>query len=274
MTARWPQDWGRISAPFECSGVHVALQSAIARRAQAHGSKDCMIDKETVTVSIWPLAVSPGRLAALHAVLSRDEQDRVGKMKHEQTAREFVVSRGMAREVLASACGCASTDIVLANAPRGKPHLVDPPSPLTFNLSHSGGYCALAIGAVPAIGVDIEVLRDTVGEFAKNVFSEREALAYAAYPPAERMGVFFRAWVAKEAYLKATGHGLAGGLKSLEIDLTAAPDIRPLAIGGNADTLTAWQFHGFDVTDTVAGAVAISTGGRPVDIRVDHIGVE
>lgn len=233
-----------------------------------------MNDKETVTVSIWPLAVSPGRLTALQAVLSREEQDRAGKMKHEQAAREFVVSRGRAREVLASACGCAPTDIVLANGPRGKPRLVDPPSPLTFNLSHSGGYCALAIGAVPAIGVDIEALRDTVGDFTKNVFSRREALAYAAVPPAERMHVFFRAWVAKEAYLKATGHGLAGGLKSLEIDVSAAPDIRPLTIGGDADAPSAWKFQGFDVTDTIAGAVAISTGDRPVKIWIHHIDVE
>ena len=233
-----------------------------------------MSGEETVTVSVWPLAVSAARLAALHAVLSADEQERAGRIKLESVAREFVVSRGITREVLASACGCAPAEIVLATGARGKPRLVSPSSPLTFNLSHSGGYCALAVGAFPAIGVDIEALRDTVGDIAKNVFSAREAASYAAVAPADRMRVFFRGWVAKEAYLKATGAGLAGGLKSLELDLTAAPDIRPLAIGGDEAAPRAWRFQGFDVTDTIAGAVAIETGGRDLEIRIRHIDAE
>ena len=227
-----------------------------------------------VTISVWPLAVSAARLAALKSLLSDDEKERASRFKLETAAREFVISRGITREVLAAACGCTPTEIVLAIGARGKPRIVNPPSPLTFNLSHSSGYCALAVGAVPAIGVDIEALRDTVGDVAKNVFSAREAERYATVAPADRMRTFFRGWVAKEAYLKATGEGLGGGLKTLELDLSATTDIRPLAIGGDEAAARTWRFHGFDVTDSIVGAVAVSTCIRDIEIRIRHINAE
>jgi 4'-phosphopantetheinyl transferase len=230
-----------------------------------------MSGRATVTVSIWPLAASAARLAVFRTGLSVDEQDRANKFKHEPAAREFIIGRGMTKELLALACGRPQATIVLAAGFRGKPYLVNPPSRLAFNLSHSGGYCALAVGAVKAIGVDIEALRDTVGDLAKNVFTEREAAAYAAVAPADRRRVFFRGWVAKEAYLKATGQGLAGGLKSLELDLSAVPEIRPLAIEGDAEATQAWHFEGFDVAGSIAGAVAIATGDREIEVRINYI---
>jgi 4'-phosphopantetheinyl transferase len=228
----------------------------------------------SVTVSVWPLAVSTARLETLRAILSPEERARADRLRVEAVAREFVASRGMVRELLASECGCEPHAISIGIGARGKPYLEHPSSPFTFNLSHSGGYCALAVGAFPAIGVDIEALRDTVGDIAKNVFSVREAPGYAACAPADRMRVFFRAWVAKEAYLKGTGEGLAGGLKSLELNLTAGPDISPLAIGGDAAVPCAWKFQGFDVSEAIVGAVAIETNGLDVAIQIRHIDAE
>jgi 4'-phosphopantetheinyl transferase len=227
-----------------------------------------------ITVSIWPLAVSSARLAALRGLLSADEQERAAKIKLESVAREFVASRGIARELLADACGCAPSELVFAVGFRGKPRIEQPSGPLGFNLSHSGGYCALAIGNYTRLGVDIEQVRVTVGDIAKNVFSPREAARYATFPPADQMRVFFRAWVAKEAYLKATGAGLAGGLKSLELDLTADPQTRPFAIDADRDAPGAWRLHGFDVSETIVGALAVETGGREVAIEVRHIEAE
>jgi 4'-phosphopantetheinyl transferase len=228
----------------------------------------------SVTVSVWSLAVSSARLETFRALLSPDERARADRIGLGGLAQEFVASRGMVRELLASACGCEPRAISIGIGARGKPYLEHPSLPLAFNLSHSGGYCALAVGAFPAIGVDIQALRDTVGDIAKNVFSMREAAAYTAVAPADRMRVFFRAWVAKEAYLKAKGTGLAGGLKSLELDLTAVPNINPLAIGSDAASPCAWSFQSFDVTETIVGAVAIEKGCRDIAIRIRHIDAE
>jgi 4'-phosphopantetheinyl transferase len=225
-----------------------------------------MMSENTVTVTIWPLAVTGPRLEALHAVLSADEQARAGKTRVESAAREFIVSRGVARELLAAACGCAPGDIAFATGRHGKPLLERPLSAPSFNLSHSGGFCALAIGSYPHLGVDIEEIRPTVGDLARSVLTPREAVLYAAIEEADRMRAFFRAWVAKEAYLKATGDGLAGGLTSFELDITDGPEIRASAIRGDTVELSKWRFQGFGVSETIVGAVAVETGGREAEI--------
>jgi 4'-phosphopantetheinyl transferase len=238
-------------------------------KLQAHKMSD-----NAVTVTIWPLAVAGPRLEALRAVLSADELTRAGKMRLESAARQFIASRGVARKLLAAACGCAPGDLAFAAGRHGKPLLERPPSAPSFNLSHSGGFCALAIGNYPHIGVDIEEIRPTVGDLARSVLTPCEATLYAAIDEADRMRAFFRAWVAKEAYLKATGDGLAGGLTSFEIDIAVGPEIRASAIRGDTAELSKWHFQGFDVSETIVGAVAVETGGRSHEIEIRHIEAE
>ncbi|MBN9265582.1 MAG: 4'-phosphopantetheinyl transferase superfamily protein, partial [Hyphomicrobium sp.] len=107
-----------------------------------------------------------------------------------------------------------------------------------------------------------------------NVFSERELGLYAAIVPGDRTRAFFRSWVAKEAYLKATGDGLAGGLQSLETEPIADASIRPIAIGGDAGALRSWWFEGFDVSGGIVGAVAVDAGGAAIDFRLRRIDPE
>ena len=233
-----------------------------------------MTSQRIITVTIWPLAVSAARLEALRAVLSPEEQARANRISAESVARDFVAGRGMARELLAFECGCEPHAIAIGTGVRGKPYLEHPSLPFAFNLSHSGGYCALAVGDVTSLGVDIEAIRPTIGDFASSVFSPREAAQYAAIDDANRMRTFFRGWVAKEAYLKATGEGLAGGLKSFELNLTCGLEINPVAIRGDTIALAKWQFRGFDVLDTIVGAVAVESGGPMAEIRVRHVEAE
>ena len=232
-----------------------------------------MNDQGNVTVTIWPLAVSAARLDTLRALLSPAEQVRAGRIQRETVAREFIASRGVVRELLALECGCAPGDIAFGTAAHGKPYFERPSPPFAFNISHSGGYCALAIGAVARVGVDIEAVRATVGDLASSVLAPNEAAQYAALPPAERMRAFFRCWVAKEAYLKATGEGLAGGLKSLELAMTADAAVRPVAIRGDAAALAAWRFTGFEVGEAIVGAVAIESSD-PVEVCIRYIDAE
>ncbi len=230
-----------------------------------------MIELDSATVTIWPLHVSTRRLDTLRSLLSADELQRVARARTPSVARDFIAGRGVARELLAQACGCAPDDIAFDVDTLGKPRLAHPSIQLAFNISHSGGYCALAIGALDHIGVDIEAIRPTIGDLAQSVLSHREAARYDALAPAEQMRTFFRAWVAKEAYLKATGEGLGGGLKSLELDLTDTAVIRPIAIKGDAHAPKTWHFHGFDVGDSIVGAIAFPDPGRDVDVKIQHI---
>ncbi len=227
-----------------------------------------MPDPSSVLVQIWPLAVSQRRLETLRTHLSPDEREKADRIRAPATARDFVAVRGTTRELLAIECGCEPGDLKFAAGPQGKPFLASPSRPVTFNLTHSGGYCALATTRAARIGVDIEAIRPTVGDLAESVFTPREAAQYATIGDTERMRTFFRAWVAKEAYLKATGEGLGGGLHSVELNLTTGRDIRALSIRGSETQPAKWRFWGFDVRDTIVGAVVVDAGENTIEFDV------
>ena len=83
----------------------------------------------------------------------------------------------------------------------GKPYLQG--SPIYFNVSHSGGYLALAISNLP-VGVDIQETKAVrEGMYRKVVQPEEQCLIGA-----EREKDFLRLWALKESFVKAEGRGL------------------------------------------------------------------
>ena len=102
--------------------------------------------------------------------------------------------------------------------PEGRPFLPDFPG-LCISISHSGNYAAVGI-ADGKIGLDIQQIRPVMPALSDGRFfppRDRELLS-ACKTAAEKESLFFRIWTVREAYLKYTGAGLAGGLDSFEID--------------------------------------------------------
>ena len=80
-----------------------------------------------------------------------------------------------------------------------------PTDGLYWSVSHSN-QCVAAVVAPYAIGIDIEQIQDVSTQLKEQIASEAEwGLA-----PKNDPTLFFRYWTAKEAVLKATGHGLSG----------------------------------------------------------------
>ena len=76
------------------------------------------------------------------------------------------------------------------------------------------------------LGVDIEALDKRVSlPVARRYFSAREVSALDALAPEARPRRFLRLWTLKEAYLKAVGEGLAGGLDRMTFTLGDDPGI-------------------------------------------------
>ena len=82
------------------------------------------------------------------------------------------------------------------------------------------------------VGVDVERLRPVPDmlEIAACCFSERERAFLAELDGAERVDAFFRAWTRKEAWLKATGYGLALGPERVEVTMAAGEPARLLGV--------------------------------------------
>lgn len=86
---------------------------------------------------------------------------------------------------------------------QGRPHLPQGPD---FNLSHSGGLVALALGWEVRLGLDLEEVRPLPLEDFRSTLSQAEWRELEGLPrPWER---FLELWTAKESVLKAQGQGL------------------------------------------------------------------
>ncbi len=80
-----------------------------------------------------------------------------------------------------------------------------PTAGLYWSLSHSSR-CVAAVVAPYTVGIDIEEIRDVPDVLKNQVASEPEWQLAPVYDSE----LFFRYWTAKEAVLKAAGHGLPG----------------------------------------------------------------
>jgi len=143
--------------------------------------------------------------------LSVSELRRADQFKLASRREEFMAGRFLLRKLLEHHTGQDRASHEIITTEKGKPVCVGGPG---ISISHSEQHVFCALVGDGEIGIDVEVPpqpRDA-GKIASRFFSEQEA-AWVARDPDER---FLMLWVIKEAWLKATGLGLSGGLDSLE----------------------------------------------------------
>lgn len=102
--------------------------------------------------------------------------------------------------------------VELQHGPWGKPFLHPAHGSRTeFNVSHAGDWAVIAVGEARNLGIDIERVteNDDYEMLADRIMSARELNWYDKLLAGERCLAFYRAWVRKEAVLKATGCGLS-----------------------------------------------------------------
>ena len=123
----------------------------------------------------------------------------------------FLAGRTGVRLVAARHTGLAPGSLRMGSDERGKPFFAGLRD-LHFNLSHSGEAVMAAFSGVP-VGLDIECRgrsRDFAG-IARRFFLPGEADA-VLNSGSDQEDVFLKIWTAKEAIVKLSGEGLAGGL--------------------------------------------------------------
>lgn len=105
--------------------------------------------------------------------------------------------------------------VVLSRDDRGRPRLDH--AALDVNWSHSGEGLLVAGGPGVRVGVDLEREhpRPRALELARRFFAPPEQAWLEALAADRRAAAFLRLWCAKEAVLKAHGHGLSFGLHRL-----------------------------------------------------------
>jgi 4'-phosphopantetheinyl transferase len=222
-----------------------------------HESRKAGFTSGEVDLYWLPLDQPESIRRSLAALLSADEQARASRFVFDRHRHEYIVCRGMLRQLLSGYLGAPARDIRFAYGERGKPALATTSStPVEFNVSHAAGVAVFAFAGIP-VGVDVESLDRTVDcqELASRFFSSEESEQVLAQPPAERTEAFLNCWTRKEAYIKAIGDGLACPLDSFAVTLGPAEPARMKWIAG--DQAERWQMEAFRPADGYVGAVAI-----------------
>lgn len=192
--------------------------------------------------------------------LGNAERRRLAGIADEPSRLRFIAARLLARRLLRH-CDPDRPDWELAA--EGAPQVLNQPR-WHLSLSHSGDWVAAAVGS-QAIGIDIEhSLRPRrYLAIARHYFHASEADALEQGPEQQRLRRFLYQWTAREAYLKALGTGIAGGLLRLRVDFDS--DDRPrvqLCDGGSG-----WRFAYHHQTGLTA---CVAWRGDEIDIRRWH----
>jgi 4'-phosphopantetheinyl transferase len=222
-------------------------------------------------VHVWrvDLAVNAGAVSRLAADLSEDERARAARFTFERDARRFVVARGALRALLGRYLDASPRALAFTYGAHGKPALEGPGGALSFNLSHSGEVAVVAVGWRRTLGVDVELWRPLpdLDALAARSFAPRERAVLDALPEGERHPAFFRCWTRKEAFIKATGQGLAQPLDAFVVSLAPGEPARFLDIDGDPRALARWTLHDLPVPAGYAGAVVVEGAARTLRTR-------
>src|SRR5689334_741569 len=113
-------------------------------------------------LKLWTvrLDLGPELSAQLEPFLSQDEQARAGRFLVAHARRQYVISRGALRQILARSSQCHPAELHFVYSEKGKPLLDRPASSLQFNLAHSGELALIAVAWGRQVGVDLESSHD------------------------------------------------------------------------------------------------------------------
>lgn len=213
----------------------------------------------------------------LEGILSPSELAKLKSFRVEDNQLQFLVSRYLLKTGLSDFLGIGPENLVFRRAPSGKPGLSIPGHQgltVDFSLSYTRGMAVLLIRpGQTKCGIDVERFENIdVDDFlSSRFFSQRERKwILRGRTPLTIGRRFFLSWTMKEAYLKATGEGLAGLSGEIEVVIGNSGnyvlDRRP-----PNEQLKQMRFHDTFIDDQFQVALAWESATPDIEIRQKRI---
>lgn len=219
-------------------------------------------------VHVWRIALdqAPAHVARVAVLLSPDERARAVRLCAGRIRSRFIVGRGALRTILGAYVGMPPGQLQFRYGQWGKPDLVDDQTgeaPVRFNVAHSHGLGLYAFTRDRRIGVDVEWLRSVhdANRIARRFFSPREQAALDSLPESDRLTAFFCCWTRKEAFIKATGEGLARPLSGFDVSVGPGAPARLLGVDGRPEAIAQWSLADLAPAPGYVGALAVEGTG-------------
>lgn len=242
---------------------------------------------------LWTI---PVRAATIETGLSSAERDRMEKMRAAGAPPadqdSFATSRALLRAALGAWMGVGRGDVTVRSvcsacggADHGRPvvpQVLGAARPPQISLTHAGDVVAVAISDVGPVGVDVEPHREPFDGFDDVALAPAERAELRTLEPRDATTARLRAWVRKEAVLKATGAGLAVDPRGVVVrGCRGRPELVRLPAQEDVAGWRLWDLDlagpGVGAAEPVGsapaiGAVAVRHGAGPSpDLRVTRV---
>ncbi len=214
-------------------------------------------------VDVWLTSTEKGeaQVRAYAMSLSQAELARAQKFRSRTGYREYIVTRGLLRQVLSETAGLDLAGVDFRYGEHGKPCLGTLVSGETvaFNVSHSHGLALVALTRGSRLGVDLEKIRPEVEwrDLAGRYFSEAENRDLEARHGEDGRKAFFACWTRKEAFVKALGAGVSYGLKQFDVSVGPKEDHAALTLRSRDEDAAGWLVKNLPVPDSHVAALAV-----------------
>ena len=172
--------------------------------------EEVTLDSNEIKVFAIPLDQPPLSQTQLFNFLTADERERADRFKVSRARHQFVITRGLLRQMLGNLLSVSPETVPIVYTAVGKPVLEGPSTRLHFNVTHTDGLALLAFAHCP-LGVDVERIRtlENPEGLVTRFFSKAEQAEYFSLDTSTRLRAFFRGWTSKEALIKAAGTSVA-----------------------------------------------------------------
>lgn len=201
--------------------------------------------------------------SACHAaLLDREESHRMSRLLVAEDRRDYAAAHALLRQTLTEVIPDIEPEgWYFEQTARGKPYVCLAQAgipPVRFSLTHTHGLVACIVSKRVEVGVDVESRSRTIEVelLMRDVcsFDEQQQIRLAA--PPDRADRFFDLWTLKEAYLKALGLGITGGMSQISFDLRT-PEI--IVASTQEQTAQRWWFALIGPTVECRAAVALAS---------------
>ncbi len=220
--------------------------------------------KPADVVHVWSVDLTVPPDEGLVGCLSSDEQERARRFRFDEHRGQFVAARCALRGVLARWLGIDADQVRFQYGPAGKPELAPKGTARDthFNVSHSGDVALIAVSRGRRVGVDIERHRamPDLPELVRRHFHVTEQRAFSTLDEPVKEQAFFACWTRKEAYLKAIGSGLTGGLSRFAVSFL--PEEEPRLIQSDEDPGARKHWRLLDVSPGTGFTAALAVEGH------------
>jgi len=220
-------------------------------------------------VHLWLIPVVDTISEDHFQLLSKAEQDRFARYRHEPDRLLFYSSHVAMRQILSAYISQKPEDIIYEFLEKGKPSFSD--LEIQFNLSHSKHLAVLAITQNNIIGVDLEYTKQGIDfeDLANRFFNKNEAKKLRRAQ--EMQPSFYRCWTRKEAFIKALGEGLTYPLQNFQVSFLEDEQPELIAIGDDVSETTNWTMLNIDnLPSNYFGAIAV----RKSEVEVTQFNFE